>query len=183
VNASRSERHEGDLFTEDPLFAEIYGMLEKDEVGPLRLRSAFGYQEYEKGHIRQTGVAELGWYLDQVHAVTVTGEHQHVRMGEGVDPRSNLGAYDQDLIKVELTVAPTWAFVGLLEMNNKFREQYNRDEKAGPFPAVQIAYSSPRGTTLSLWAGKRQAGQLCSGGVCKYEPAFEGVELTGIFRY
>ena len=56
-------------------------------------------------------------------------------------------------------------------------------EKAGPFPAVQVSYASPAGARLALWAGKRQAGYLCAGGVCKYEPAFEGVELTGTLRY
>jgi hypothetical protein len=53
----------------------------------------------------------------------------------------------------------------------------------GPFPAGTIAYNIRNGGNLVVWVGKRQAGNLCSGGVCKYEPEFEGIEFYGLFRF
>jgi hypothetical protein len=153
--------------------------VERDGAGPLRVRGGFGYQDSEG--LRQTVIGELTWRLDPERALTLVAEHQHVRMGGG--PGFDLGAYDQEIVELEFAAAPRWSAAGILEVNNKYREQRAPDEEAGPFPAVKLTYVSPRGTQLSLWAGRRQAGQLCSGGVCKYEPAFSGVELTGLIRY
>ncbi len=174
LNASRSERHDGTR-----TFEEAYAHLEKEDLGPLELRSAFDYMDSEG--LRQTVIAEVGWHLDPVHVLTVTGEHQHVRVGGG--PGFDLGAYDQQIVELEFAAAPRWSVAGILELNNKYPEQRAPDEEEGPFPAVQLTYGTMRGTQLSLWAGQRQAGQLCSGGVCKFEPEFEGVELMGIVRY
>ena len=96
---------------------------------------------------------------------------------------SPLGAYDQQFFMLEYKTAPTWAFTLMYEMNNKFDEQRPITEKEGPFPAGQVTYTIRNGGSLNLWFGKRQAGYLCSGGVCKLEPAFEGVEFYGTFRY
>jgi len=71
----------------------------------------------------------------------------------------------------------------MFEINNKYDEQRSDLEAVGPFPSGQISYTISRGGNLNLWFGKRQAGFLCSGGVCKFEPAFDGVELFGLFRY
>lgn len=174
LNASRTERHNGHL-----VFEEAYGHVEKEDVGPLRLRGGFGYQDSEGR--RQTVIGEITWQLDPLHSLTFVGEHQHVRLGGG--PDFDLGDFDQQFLKLEYAVAPVWVFTAMLELNNKFDEQRTSNEKRGPFPAAQISYASSVGTSVALWAGKRQAGQLCSGGVCKFEPAFEGVELFGIIRY
>jgi hypothetical protein len=95
----------------------------------------------------------------------------------------SLGEYDQQYFKVEYGISPQWAFGGILEVNNKYPEQRLVGEKEGPFPAAFVSYTLPGGGALNLWAGKRQAGNLCSGGVCKFEPEFEGVEFFGLFRY
>jgi hypothetical protein len=174
ANYSKTERQNGQT-----LFEEAYGHVEQERWGPFRLRGGFDYQESEG--LRQTVITDVTWYIDDVHSLNFDGEHQHVRLGGGEN--FNLGAYDQQFMKLEFGVAPTWAFSAILELNNKYDEQRDAGEKHPPFPAGQISYTSLQGSTLMLWAGKRQAGQFCSGGVCKYEPAFEGVELTGILRY
>mgnify|MGYP001068835438 CR=1 FL=1 len=174
VNASRTERHDGAL-----LFEEIYGHVERERWGDLRLRAGFGYRDNEG--LRQTVVAEATWFLGERHSLGLEVEHQHVRLGGGTG--FDLGAYDEEFLKLELAAAPTWTVAGILELNNKYEEQRAFGEKAGPFPAVQLTYTTETGAYLSLWAGRRQAGYLCAGGVCKYEPAFEGVELTGTVRY
>jgi hypothetical protein len=174
LNANRTESQDDRL-----LFEEAYAQVEKERWGDLRLKGAFGYQDAEG--LRQTGVGEATWFADDLHSLTLIWEHQHVRP-VGTD-RFDPGEYDVDFLSLEFARAPTWAATYILEMNNKYAEQQDPGEKDGPFHAVQISYTSPRGDSLALWAGRRQAGQLCSGGVCKFEPAFEGVELYGLLRY
>jgi len=152
----------------------------KDRIGDFRLLGAFAYQD-SKG-LHQIGMGELTWFATPTRSLTLQAEHQHVRLGG--DANFNLGAYDEQWFKLEYETAPRWAFAAILEVNNKYEELLEiQDEPAGPFPAGQVTYTISRGGNLNLWFGKRQAGFLCSGGVCKYEPAFNGVELFGVFRY
>jgi thiol-disulfide isomerase/thioredoxin len=163
----------------ETVYQLAFGGFEKERFGDFRLKGGFGYQDSEG--LRQTAVAELTWFLTGSRSLSLQAEHQHVRLGGG--PGFDLGAYDEQWFKLEYETAPRWSFAAILETNNKFEEQRQTDEKAGPFPAGQVTYTISRGGNLNLWAGKRQAGYLCSGGVCKFEPAFAGVELFGVFRY
>jgi len=163
----------------ETVYELAYATLQKDRVGDFRLQGGFGYQEQEG--LRQTVVGEVSWFLGDRRSLTLQAEHQHVRVGGGYG--YDYGAYDEDWLKLEYETAPAWAFAAILEMNNKYDLQQQPGEQDGPFPAGQISYTLPRGGNLNLWFGKRQAGYLCSGGVCKYEPAFEGVEFYGVFRY
>lgn len=174
VNASRTERQDGRL-----LFEEVYVQGEREAWGPLRVRGAFGHRDADGR--RRTLVADATYRLDERHSLTLEAEQQHVNLGagEGYD----LGRYNQQFLKLELGVAPAWSAAAILELNDKFDEQRQLGEKKGPFPAAQIAYVTPTGARVALWAGQRQAGYLCAGGVCKYEPAFAGVEVTGSVRY
>jgi len=174
LNLSRAQRHDGRL-----LFEEAYAQIDQERRGAFRLRGGFGYRDSEG--LRQTVVAEVTWFLDERTSLTFESEHQHVRLGGGAG--FDLGAFDEDFLKLELGVAPAWSVCAMLEMNNKYVEQRVFGEQAGPFPAAQLAYTTEQGARLALWAGKRQAGYLCAGGVCKYEPAFAGVELSGTVRY
>ncbi len=47
---------------------------------------------------------------------------------------------------------------------------------------VQAAYKLNDYIDVSLLVGSRQAGNICIGGVCRYEPEFEGVELKMFTR-
>ncbi len=171
ANASRIANH-----ANEHLFEEIYGHLEQERLGDFRFRAGFGYRDSEDA-IRQTVIGELTWYQSAVRSWTLQAEQQHVRLGV-------LGKYDQQWYKLEHEIAPHWAFDAILETNNKFDAQLGSGEVQGSsFPAGQVSYTLDDGGSLNVWFGKRQAGYLCSGGVCKFEPAFEGVECFGVFRY
>lgn len=173
-STNRTETQAGDL-----LFAETYFQLEKESWGDWRAKGAFGYQDAEGR--RQTGVGELTRLIDDRRSLTMIWEHQHV-IGEDFD-RFVAGEWDIDYLTLEFATAPSWSLSGILELNNKYPLQRRPGEGTGPFPALQLSYSATSGSSVAIWAGKRQAGQLCSGGVCKYEPAFEGVEIFGLIRY
>jgi thiol-disulfide isomerase/thioredoxin len=170
-NVSRVEEHAGPT-----LYEEAYGHIEQEHLGPFRVRAGFGYQDSE-GAIRQTVVADATYYASDDLALSTQIEHQHVRLGV-------LGEYDQQWIKLEADLLQRWSFTAISEFNNKYEAQFDPGEIRGDvFPAGQITYALSGGGNLNLWFGKRQAGQVCAGGVCKFEPAFEGVEFYGIFRY
>jgi hypothetical protein len=173
-NASHTERQDGQR-----VFEEVYAQAERERWGDLRLRGAYGYRESEGR--RHTVVADITWHLGRQHSLTMEAEQQHVDLDEGSG--FDLGAYNQQFLKLELAIAPTWTLATLLELNDKFDEQRQAGEEPGPFPALQLGLVTATGADVTLWAGKRQAGYLCAGGICKYEPAFEGVELSGSLRY
>ncbi len=50
------------------------------------------------------------------------------------------------------------------------------------YPSAEIRYSFDPGTYLGLFAGQTPGGQLCSGGVCRDVPTFEGFQLTFVGR-
>ncbi len=187
VSGARISQHKDDdpsqlpdLFDRGKTIYELaYGSFVKDRLGDFRLSGAFGYQDSEG--LRQTAMGELTWFSTSTRSWTLQAEHQHVRLGGGHG--FDLGAYDEQWFKLEYETAPRWAFAAILEVNNKYDAQRQPGEEEGPFPAGQITYTISHGGNLNLWAGKRQAGFLCSGGVCKFEPAFEGVEVFGVFRY
>ncbi len=156
-----------------------YFSAETERMGDFRLLTAFGYQDSDG--LRQTVAGEVTWFATADHAISLQAEQQHVRLGS--EPGIERGAYDEQWFKLEFETAPSWQYSAILELNNKFDEQRAPNEKSGPFPAGQITYTLARGGNVNLWFGKRQAGFLCSGGVCKFEPAFEGVEFFGLFRY
>lgn len=156
-----------------------FGSIQKSKIGPFRPTVGFAYQD-NKG-LHQTIVGELSWMIDDSRTLTLQAEHQHVRLGGGHG--YDLGAYDVEWFKLEYELAPKWAFAGIFETNNKYDEQRSSTEDEGPFPSGQITYTLDDGGNLNLWFGSRQAGYVCSGGVCKYEPAFEGLEFFGVFRY
>ncbi len=174
ASGARIRNHAGDT-----IYELAYGNILKDRVGDFRLAGAYGYQDSEG--LRQTVMGEITWFATSRRSLTLQAEHQHVRMGGGNG--FDLGSYDEQWFKLEYETAPRWAFAAIFEINNKFEEQRQPGEEEGPFPAGQITYTISHGGNLNLWAGKRQAGFLCSGGVCKFEPAFEGVEVFGVFRY
>ena len=170
-NASRIETH-----NRETLFEEAYFHIEQERLGDLRIRGGFDYQDSE-GSMRQAFVSDISWFMNPAMTWNVQFEHQHVRAGV-------LGEYDQQWMKLELELPPRWSFDAILETNNKYDAQFDPDEITGStFPSGQITYALTGGGNLNLWFGQRQAGLLCAGGVCKFEPAFEGVEFYGIFRY
>jgi len=171
ANGSQIENHEGET-----LFEEGYFHVEKDHLGNFRIRGGFDYQDSE-GTVRKAFVTDGSWYINDGMTLNAQFEQQHVEAGV-------LGAYDQQWMKLELELPPRWTLDAIAETNNKYEAQFDPGEIVGDFfPSGQITYTLTGGGNLNLWFGQRQAGQLCAGGVCKFEPAFEGVEFYGIFRY
>lgn len=174
ASGARLRRHDGGT-----VYEAGYVSVEKERWHDLGLVGAFGFQDSEG--LRQTAALEVSWLGSGDHSWTLQAEQQHVRMGGG--PGYDLGAYDQQWFKLEYATPPRWIFSAIAETNNKFGDQRRLDEEPGPFLAAQATRSLAGGATLNLWAGERQEGFICSGGICKFEPAFSGVEFFGTLRW
>ncbi len=184
--ANRTDRQDGTY-----VFEEAYGHVEKAVLGRYRARGAYGFQDvtYEGKGTNHFVIGELTLDLDETRSLLLQAEHQHTilepvylsQLGGVLDP----GAFDTEFFTLELALAPHWTFAGVLEVNNKVlpEQQTEAGEKEGPFPAVTASYATKGGGNFTVWLGQRQAGQICTGGICKLEPAFEGLEIFGTFRY
>ena len=166
-------------------FREHYAQVQREDLGPLMLRAGLDLRDvYSKGLQRDetftTLVGEAIWHATAVDSWSLKAEHQHVEDTGTVS--GGLGEFDRRFFTLEYARAGRWTLSAMLETNNKYVAQREFLEGAGPYPAVQAVRTLADGSLLSLWAGKRLGGYVCAGGVCKYEPAFQGVELFATFR-
>ncbi len=114
------------------------------------------------------------WFREQVSA-KAQFQHQHVE-GEGSGPYNMIGAYDDEMFLLELS--PTYDFTVALvgEWTDKSEIQRSAGDKTRWFHAI-VTRNIGTGHYASVMYGTRQAGFICAGGVCRYEPAFDGLEF------
>jgi len=173
ISRTETQRH-------DEVFREWYLQLEQDDLAGSHVRVGYDDRSVE-GLELTTIVGEITTPVTSTSSLVLKAEHQHV-----VDIGSefgNRGEFDQQFFTLEYATAPHWSFTGILEVNNKYPDQRDFLESDDPFAALQVSYVTSRGDLITVWAGKRLGGYLCAGGVCKWEPAFEGVEVFGTIRY
>jgi len=141
----------------------------KAQVTPLQ---TWEYDEY----LTFTGDARFG-VLGQ--ELMLEWEHQHK------DSRL-LGEYDDDLLVAEFIHRTGWSLSLLGEFLGWTRAQQITEGQGvdrSRWTGLQLAGPLGDDREVRLFAGGRRAGYLCIGGVCRYEPAFDGVELSFLSRF
>ena len=73
---------------------------------------------------------------------------------------------------MELSIAPKWSF----SVSNMWNIQPKKTADALHYPSVSVAFSQGA-NRLSLAYVKQVEGVVCTGGICRVEPAFSGVKL------
>jgi len=99
----------------------------------------------------------------------LTLEHQQTLV------RSSSEKYFTDVIVAEYLQSPGLSVSIVVEMQTKEPEKDRIVRRLWGF--LQLGYNFWDNTDVSLLFGTRQAGNICIGGVCRYEPEFRGVEL------
>ncbi|MDQ3031399.1 MAG: hypothetical protein M3Y87_03210 [Myxococcota bacterium] len=80
-----------------------------------------------------------------------------------------------------ITLALRWSDFQLSELNRRNMVDYNI--LGGEFyPSIEVRYSFDPGTFLRAFVGQTPGGQICSGGVCRTVPAYEGFLLQFVAR-
>jgi hypothetical protein len=69
----------------------------------------------------------------------------------------------------EYNMAPKWSFFA--------GDMYNFDKEKVHYYTAGVSYTESR-TRVALSYGRNRAGQVCSGGVCRYMPAFTGGNIS-----
>lgn len=79
--------------------------------------------------------------------------------------------YEKDWIAglVEFNLAPQWSF--------SLSDMYNMGTTEVHYYSGSVSYTK-KNTRLQLSYGRNRAGYVCSGGVCRYTPAYTGANLT-----
>lgn len=75
----------------------------------------------------------------------------------------------------EYTIAPHWSFVISDMYNYGFNPE--KTKKANNYPSVSVFYTKGP-NRFSIGYIKQVEGIVCTGGICRYEPAFSGVRAT-----
>jgi hypothetical protein len=114
-----------------------------------------------------TPFAEVTYRITPKKSIRIEAEYQHTEQDFGS------WAY----LLVEYNIAPRWSFT-LADMYNVEPRSNSKKtgEKGVHYPYVFAAYSQgPHRVTIAYV--KQTEGINCTGGVCRYEPAFSGVRL------
>ena len=154
---------------------EYYFTGQHDWSENLTSVAAFGYNEELATNTKNlTPILENRFYFGEVNTIKLILEHQQVTN------RTTTEEYFSDVVEVEYLRSPNFSFAVVAELQTKEPEQDRIVRKFWGF--VQAGYKIGNHSDISLLVGTRQAGNICIGGVCRYEPAFKGVELKIMTR-
>jgi len=137
--------------------------------------AAFGYNEERDANTKNiTPILENHWYIDEINTLRLIVEHQHTT------DRTTSEKYYSDVVTLEYLRSPRISVSFVTEMQTKEPEQDKTIRRFWNF--IQFGYKLGGHTDLSLLFGTRQAGNICIGGVCRYEPEFSGIEFKMFTR-
>jgi hypothetical protein len=154
---------------------EIYLNAQKDWSDNLTTIAAFAYNEELATNTKNyTPILESRFYFGEINTIKVIFEHQHSTT------RSTDEQYYTDVLNIEYLRSPKFSIALVAELETREPQSGNIEREFWSF--IQIGYKFEQHSDISLLVGTRQAGNICIGGVCRYEPAFEGVELKLITR-
>lgn len=158
-----------------PLYRELYveGTVKPNKKDQL----IFGLQRQVYNQIVYEGKVNV----PDVKTVTPFIEYQHkFDRRKALRAEASMMLTDQDygswaFALLEYTIAPHWGFV-ISDMYN-YDHNPEKTSKGLNYPAVSVFYNSGP-NRFSLGYVKQVEGIVCTGGICRYEPAFSGVKAT-----
>ncbi len=136
---------------------------------------ALGYsKEMETATKNITPIAELKYYPNENNTLRAIIEHQLVNV------ISTNEKYYDDVLTLEWLHSPDLTFSIVAEVQTKEPVKSHLVRKFWGF--FRIGYNLWDNSEVSLLVGTRQAGNICIGGVCRYEPEFSGIEFKLMTR-
>lgn len=154
---------------------EIYLQAAHNWSESLTTILALGYNEELSTNTKNfTPILENKFYFDDINTIKLVLEHQQT------ENLTTDEKYYDDVIAIEYLRSPNFNVSLVTEMQTKEPEEGNVVRKIWSF--IQFGYKLANHSDISLLIGTRQAGNICIGGICRYEPAFQGVELKILTR-
>jgi hypothetical protein len=132
--------------------------------------AALGYNTEAQSHTKSiTPVLENRFYFGGINTIRVVIEHQQTTVSTTNEK------YFDDVLTLEYLRSPAFSVAAVIEM--KTTEPVTDHIVRKFWNMVQFGYKFGEHTDINLLFGSRQAGVICIGGVCRYEPEFSGIEL------
>lgn len=103
-------------------------------------------------------------------------QHQHTKN------RFDKSEFDTELFLLEYSRSPYGSLALVGEYTNKFK-LINVEMKRHMWLYGQMTLNFWKNQQLAILYGSRQAGFVCVGGICRYEPEFRGLEFKLINRF
>ena len=138
--------------------------------------AAFSYNEEKDTDTKNvTPILENRFYFDEVNTIKLTLEHQQTTVFLTSEQ------YYDDAATLEYLRSPNFSVSIVSEVQTREPEIGRIVRKFYGF--IQFGYKIGNHTDASILIGTRQAGNICIGGVCRYEPEFSGIEFKMITRF
>ena len=155
---------------------EFYIQANHSFIKNLNTIAAFGYNEELDANTKNvTPILETKFYLNETTTLRLVLEHQQTTA------RTTNEQYYTDVAALEYLRSPKFNVILLAEVQTKEPTAGRKVRKVWSF--IQAGYKISEHTDVSLLFGSRQAGNICIGGVCRYEPEFSGIELKMFTRF
>jgi len=165
----------GDSSDVETQLKEVYFQAQHDWNYDFTTIAAFAYNEENVTKTKNiTPILENRIYFGDVNTIKLVLEHQHTTV------RSTGEQYYSDVVSIEYLRSPRFNFTVVAELESREPEKGRTVRRFWGF--VQAGYKIGYHTDISLLIGTRQAGNICIGGVCRYEPAFKGIEIKMLTR-
>jgi len=172
LNYSLTRSHsDARLFEE--IYAETHNLWLSDRL-ETRLAAAWNF-DFTTNTENITTIVDPQVTLSARDLFHLSWQHQHTRNC------FDLSEYDTELLQLEYSRSP----YGSLALVGEYTNQYqliNVDLERHLWLYGQITVNFGKNQELMLLYGSRQAGFVCVGGICRYEPEFRGVEIKMVNR-
>ena len=154
---------------------EFYFQAQRDWSSSFTSIGAFAYTEELSSNTKNiTPILEFRYYFKDVNTIKMIFEHQHSTN------RTTDEQHYTDVLLLEYLRSPRFNVALVAELETREPEAGRLVRKFWGF--VQFGYKLGYHTDISLLLGTRQAGNICIGGVCRFEPEFRGIELKMLTR-
>ncbi len=154
-----------------PLFREAYVEMTRDFGERYSLIAAAG-KSLAPGITNLTGAVDVSIFLESLTSLRIELQGQHTE---------EYGEYDDHMVTVEYTRAPRLS-VSLVGEHTSKSDAQKIPGEANNWFSVQLDYQLTGNHDATFFVGSRQGGFICTGGRCRWEPEFRGIELK-LFSY
>ncbi|MBK6913628.1 MAG: hypothetical protein IPH11_08150 [Ignavibacteriales bacterium] len=137
--------------------------------------AAFGYREEKDTDTKNfTPILESRYYFNEINTLKLIIEHQSTT--------NNITSeqYYTDLLSLEYLRSPRFSLALVTEIETREPQSGNVVRRLWGY--LQAGYKLGEHTDLTILFGSRQAGNICIGGVCRFEPEFRGIEFKMLTR-
>ena len=172
LNHSETVNHSGVR-----LFREYYGEVHHYVNDDLDVRSAVAWTfDLTTNTNSITPLIDILYTLSEREQLHLSYQHQHITN------RFDSSEYDDDLLLIEYSRSPWYSIAFVGEYTNQDQLKHIKlDRNYWIYGNLTLYIGTNH--QIELLYGSRQAGFVCVGGICRYEPEFEGLEIKLVNRF